>query len=62
MSGRAVADRLLATHPDLRVLYMSGYTDDALSHHGVLDPGIALIEKPFRGPALVARIEAVLNE
>ena len=40
---------------------MSGYADDALSQHGVLDPGVALIEKPFRGPALVTRIEEVLN-
>lgn len=60
MSGRALAARLLVTHPHLRILYMSGYSDDALSQHGVLDPGIALIEQPFRGPALVARIEAVL--
>ncbi|HVJ26417.1 MAG TPA: ATP-binding protein, partial [Vicinamibacterales bacterium] len=61
MSGRALAGRLRATHPDLQVLYMSGYSDDALSQHGVLDPGIALIEKPFRGVALLARIEALLR-
>ena len=41
---------------------MSGYSDDALSQHGVLDPGIALIEKPFRGAALIARIETILGE
>ncbi|MDQ3486730.1 MAG: response regulator, partial [Acidobacteriota bacterium] len=61
MSGRALAGRLLATHPELKVLYMSGYPDDALSQHGVLDPGIALIEKPFRSGALLARIEAILR-
>lgn len=61
MSGRALVERLLATHPHLKVLSMSGYTDDALSQHGVLDEGIALIEKPFRGAALVARIEEVLT-
>ncbi|MDQ3419243.1 MAG: PAS domain S-box protein [Acidobacteriota bacterium] len=61
MSGRALARRLLETHPDLKVLYMSGYTDDALSQHGVLDPGIALIEKPFRSGALLTRIEAILR-
>jgi signal transduction histidine kinase/CheY-like chemotaxis protein len=61
MSGRALAGRLRATHPDLHVLYMSGYSDDALSQHGVLDPGIALIEKPFRGVALLGRIEALLR-
>ncbi len=61
MSGRALAGRLLATHPELKVLYMSGYSDDSLSQHGVLDPGIALIEKPFRAGALLARIEAILR-
>ena len=62
MSGRTLATHLLGTHPALKVLYMSGYSDDALSKHGVLDPGIALIEKPFRGAALLARIEAMLAE
>lgn len=61
MSGRALAGRLLTTHPELKVLYMSGYSDDALSQHGVLDPGIALIEKPFRAGGLLARMEAILR-
>ena len=59
MSGRALAERLLSTHPRLQVLYMSGYTDDALSHHGVLDPGTVLIEKPFTADALVQKVESV---
>ena len=61
MSGRILASRLGATHPGLKILYMSGYTNDALSQHGVLDPGIALIEKPFTGTGLVARIESLLR-
>ena len=62
MSGRILASRLLSTHPGLVILYMSGYTNDALSHHGVLDAGIALIEKPFSAAALLARIDSMLRE
>jgi len=54
MGGRALAEQLKKTHPDLKVLFMSGYTDDAISHQGVLDPGVALLQKPFT-PALLAR-------
>ena len=61
MSGRALAERLLQTHPRLRVLYMSGYTDDALSEHGVLTAGTAFIEKPFSADALVAKLREVIH-
>ena len=52
-SGRVVADRLTAMHPETRVLYMSGYTEDAIVHHGMLEEGIAFIPKPFT-PASIA--------
>jgi two-component system, cell cycle sensor histidine kinase and response regulator CckA len=61
MSGRELADTLLRERPDLRVLYMSGYTDDAISHHGVLDEDVALLEKPFAPDTLLRRIRAVLG-
>jgi signal transduction histidine kinase/CheY-like chemotaxis protein len=62
MSGRVLADRLRQTHPALRVVYMSGYTDDALSDHGVLEPGTAFVEKPFTSEALVAKLRAEMRD
>ena len=56
------ADNLRARWPGLRVLFMSGYTDDALSRHGVLNPGVVLLEKPFTPKRLAARIREVLAE
>src|SRR5204862_8156277 len=54
MSGRDVADRVAAARPGLRVLYMSGYSDDVVTRHGVLDEGVAFLQKPF-GPDELAR-------
>jgi CheY-like chemotaxis protein len=47
MNGRELADTLVARYPDLRVLFMSGYTRDAVARHGVLERGVALLAKPF---------------
>jgi signal transduction histidine kinase/CheY-like chemotaxis protein len=60
-SGRELADRLTAARPDLRVLYMSGYTDQAIVHRGVLDEGIAYLEKPFTAPTLTRAVRAVID-
>jgi len=60
-SGHELARRLAPRRPAMRVLYMSGYTDDAISHHGVLAPGIELLEKPFDPEALVRRVREVLD-
>jgi two-component system cell cycle sensor histidine kinase/response regulator CckA len=59
-SGRAVARLVVANRPSLRVLYMSGYTERAVDQHGVLEPGLAFIQKPFSGEALVRKIREVL--
>ncbi|HDI59343.1 MAG TPA: response regulator, partial [Desulfobacteraceae bacterium] len=61
MSGKELADRLRETHPDLKVLYMSGYTDNAIVHHGVLDPGIPFIQKPFTLGDIAEKVRAVLR-
>jgi two-component system cell cycle sensor histidine kinase/response regulator CckA len=60
MSGHALAERLSSTLPDTKVVYMSGYTDDAIAHHGVLDPGIDFLQKPFAMADLAAMIRSVL--
>lgn len=54
MSGKTLADQLVQLRPGIKVLFMSGYTDNAIMHHGVLDPGITLLQKPF-GPTVLAR-------
>ncbi|MFL5273735.1 MAG: PAS domain S-box protein [Anaeromyxobacteraceae bacterium] len=61
VDGRALAEDLLRRHPALRVLYVSGYPQDALADGGVLAPGVELLPKPFTPAALLARVRAVLD-
>jgi len=61
MSGRELAQRLLPVRPDLRVLYMSGYTDDAIVRHGVLGAGMAFLSKPFTPDALAVKVRELLD-
>ncbi|HEY8197841.1 MAG TPA: PAS domain-containing protein [Gemmatimonadales bacterium] len=61
MSGRKLAERLARIGSDLRVLYMSGYTDGSIVNHGALEPGTAFLQKPFTPEALAQKVRAVLD-
>jgi signal transduction histidine kinase/ActR/RegA family two-component response regulator len=62
MSGPEVAQAVLAMRPGTQVLYTSGYTDSQIGHHGVLEPGIAFLQKPFSSDDLTRKVRAVLDE
>ena len=62
MNGRDLADRLTPLRPDMKVLYMSGYTENAIVHHGVLETEIFFIPKPFRIKTLLEKIREILAE
>jgi PAS domain S-box-containing protein len=62
MNGRELAQALLARHPGMKVLYMSGYAENAIVHHGVLDEGTYFLEKPFTPSALAAKVREVLDQ
>lgn len=62
MGGPELARRLSGIRPDMRVLYISGYTDDAIIHHGVLTEGTAFLQKPFTTEALARKIRQVLDD
>jgi CheY-like chemotaxis protein len=61
MNGRRLADEALLRRPDLKVLFTSGYTGDAIVHHGRLDPDVQLIVKPFTFDGLATRLRRVLD-
>jgi two-component system cell cycle sensor histidine kinase/response regulator CckA len=61
MNGRELAERIMLVSPKTKVLYMSGYTDDAISHLGVLKPGMEFIEKPFSPESLALKVRKVLD-
>jgi len=61
MNGRILAENLLTRQPGMKVLYMSGYTDSFIAGHGVLDPGIHLLHKPFGEEELLLKVREVLD-
>jgi signal transduction histidine kinase len=61
MNGRELANRARVVMPNIRVLFMTGYSQDAIVHQGRLDPDIELLEKPFRRETLAVRVQAILD-
>lgn len=61
INGRELYERLIAIRPEVKVLYMSGYTDDVIAHRGVLNAGVSFIPKPFSINALATKVRDVLD-
>jgi two-component SAPR family response regulator len=62
MGGRGVAEHVVRIRPGIKVLYMSGYTNDAIVHHGALPPGTHFIAKPFSAENLTSKVREVLDQ
>jgi CheY-like chemotaxis protein len=62
MSGKELADRVRALYPHTRILFTSAYTENAVVHQGVLDKGVALLQKPFTPSALARKLREVLDQ
>jgi CheY-like chemotaxis protein len=61
MNGRVLAEQLLQLQPRTKVLYMSGYTDSFIAGHGVLDPGVHVLHKPFTEEVLIRKVREILD-
>lgn len=61
MSGPEMAESLLASHPGMRVLFISGYSDEAIEQHGVLEPGTHFLQKPFTAPIVLQKVREVIE-
>ena len=62
MGGPELFERIRQLRPGIKVLYVSGYTDNAIVHQGVLDPGIAFLQKPYSPISLARKVKEVLEE
>jgi DNA-binding response OmpR family regulator len=61
MSGRQLAEKILQKDPNTKILYMTGYTDDMVVQHKVLEPGVQLLQKPFTRTELAVKVRATLD-
>ena len=62
MSGKVMAEWLKTTYPDLKILFTSGYTDNAITHHGVLNAGVVFLAKPYTPATLARKVRAMLDD
>ena len=61
MNGRELAERIAASRPGIRTLFVSGYTADVIAHSGVLDEGVRFLQKPFSRRALATKVRQVID-
>ena len=61
MGGKVMAEWLKTTYPDLKILFTSGYTDDAIAHHGVLEAGVEFLPKPYTPATLARKVREMLD-
>jgi CheY-like chemotaxis protein len=62
MSGRTLADQVVERRPETKILFCSGYAENAIVHHGVLAPGVEFLQKPFTPVALIERVRSLLGK
>ncbi|MCP4692753.1 MAG: response regulator [Desulfobacterales bacterium] len=62
LNGAELAEHVMSSHPEIKVLYMSGHTNDAIAHYGVLDQGVAFLQKPFALDMVARKVREVLDE
>lgn len=62
MNGRDLAKRFLSIYPDMKCLFMSGYTPNMIAHQGILDEGVYFIQKPFSKNDLTTRVREILDQ
>jgi DNA-binding NtrC family response regulator len=62
MNGHELAEKLSAERPDMKILYVSGYSDNDIGDHGILDPRFELLQKPFTPQTLARKIRDVIPE
>ena len=61
MSGKRLAEEVLSRRPQTKIVYMTGYTDDMVVQHRVLEPGVQLLQKPFSKTELAVKVRATLD-